>query len=626
MPKVVKDLVIPVLTDNTKSKPKTVGAPEYTKVDKAKLDIENIIDRPKMPNLNTAPTCPRCYKPLVWATAISGTLSTGWMECPECGTLVNTYKPLPHQVEFFKRAERYKMCAGGYGSGKTKEDIEDISKHLCLIPNAVVCVAARTYPALESTFVKDFYAVFPKKLVKSKNDQKHELYLTNGSMVMFRSFDDPTKLKSLNLTMAVIVEASDVPYDGFSMLQTRIRNTAAMIPEYDALGNIKTVYDENTQTFVVKYAVDARHINLETNPASNWVKSKFLQDSHMIKYFGSARDEGYAISRTPDTNKYTQIVSTDANPYLPSTYIAENSKGKSQAWIMQFLYGSFNFNLNLVFPNFGLCITNDQVLPRAYNEKGRRVLWYAIGLDYGIRDNTHVIFTALSTETHKLYVYDELVINNADIKTIAKEYRAALRRNGTDLKGLLMQPRFDGRSYNKRESDLHTIGGAFEAEGLYFTPSFANNDIRILKVNALINHSQLVVFSKCEFLIDEVLNYEYKRNSRGEVTNSPEDGHDHGVTALEFIISDLPYNLEEIELEAYIPAGTEIKHDTKPLEDLDEHKSRQPIYNPFEEDKHDNYNSTVVYNNRNINNKYFYVNGTHDTDEETDFGLYYTNK
>ena len=35
-----------------------------------------------------------------------------------------------------------------------------------------------------------------------------------------------------------------------------------------------------------------------------------------------------------------------------------------------------------------------------------------------------------------------------------------------------MLPRFDGRSYNKRESDLYTIGGMFEAEGLYFEPSF----------------------------------------------------------------------------------------------------------------------------------------------------------
>lgn len=394
----------------------------------------------------------------------------------------------------------------------------------------------------------------------------------------------------MNLTMAVIVEASDVPASGFEMLQTRIRNTAAMIPEYDSYGNIVTYLDDKGEVRI-KYKYDARHINMETNPASNWVK-KFLEDSATVRYFGSAHNEGYNFSKTPDRNKYTQIVSTDANKYLPPTYITELSKGKSEAWIRQFLYGSFNFNQNLVFPNFGLCIVQDvkdEVLPREFDDYGKRVLFYAIGLDYGIKDNTHIVFTALSIETHKLYVYDELVINNADIKTIAKEYRRELRINGTNLKGLLMLPRFDGRSYNKRESDLHTIGGAFEAEGLFFEPSFTQHEIRIIKTNALINHNQLVVFSRCEYLIEEFLNYEFKCDKNGEPTDIPEDGHDHGITALEFVIVELPHNLQEVRLQTFIPVGTEFKHDTQQYEE----RKKKPsyVFDPLtKEDKNVNIN------------------------------------
>ena len=139
----------------------------------------------------STPVCPRCGKPMQKALSISGESSACWLECPECHTLVNTYKPLPHQAEFLRRPETYKMTAGGYGSGKSYVDIQDVTKHVLLIPSARVCVAAKTYPSLETTFIKDFYAVFPNRLIRSKNDQKHEIYLTNGSAIFFRSFDDP---------------------------------------------------------------------------------------------------------------------------------------------------------------------------------------------------------------------------------------------------------------------------------------------------------------------------------------------------------------------------------------------------------------------------------------------------
>lgn len=387
--------------------------------------------------LDQIQNCPRCAKPLVPALAISGVKSVSFLECPECGTLINTFRPTVYQAQFLRRSERYKMTSGGFGcnpagtkvvmhdgslknvedirvgdrvlgpdgtprtvtqlhrgceqmyrvditangktvnsfeatgshvlhltpkgqytidnkvhyltkpstnitidaylslskrarsylylsyvdirvsrkqvhsvgskdvllrrfkvtpttvqpfygftldgdqlyidgdtftvqhnSGKSRGNIEDVIKHVLLIQGARVCVTARTYPALESTFIREFYSMFPAKLVKSKNDQKHEITLTNGSEIIFRSFDDPTKLKSMNLTMAVIVEASDVPYTGFTMLQSRLRNTAAMIPYVDDQGDPVKEWDPRQKTYKIKYRVDARHINLETNPDS----------------------------------------------------------------------------------------------------------------------------------------------------------------------------------------------------------------------------------------------------------------------------------------------------------------------------------------------------------------------
>lgn len=563
---------------------------------------EHIFEEDDKPlTLDNITLCPKCKHTLQHALSMSGSESTFWLECPDCGALVNTFKPLAHQQDFLTRSERYKMMAGGYGTGKTTTDVEDVIKHLMIIPHARVCIAARTYPALESTFIKEFQATFPNKLISKRNDQKHEYRLTNGSEIIFRSFDDPTKLKSLNLTKVVIVEASDVPYEGFEMMQTRLRNTSALIPYYNADGTPVTYYDEQSREYKISYRVDARTINLETNPASNWVKSKFLCDSYTIKYLGSAKDEHYNISKDPDKNKYTQIVSTDANPYLPETYIPELCKGKSDAWIQQFIYGSFNFNDSLVFPNIGLCIVSPHKFPREFDEYGRRRLFYLIGLDYGIVDYTHVIYAALSLDTHKLYVYDELRINNSDVRTIAREYRKNTRINGTHLDGLLMLPLFDGRSYNKRESDLKTIGGAFEAVGLYFQPSFSGHEERMVKVNSLVNHNQLEIYSNCEYVIEELLNYEFQKDRMGKSTGKPQDGNDHGITALEFIIVELPHNLQSVSIQAYNPEGKAIVHDKQIV--IDTPTKKEKVYNPLEkeEDTYGNFGNNYL----GVSNTYF---------------------
>jgi hypothetical protein len=380
------------------------------------------------------------------------------------------------------------------------------------------------------------------------------------------------------------------------MLQSRIRNTAAMIPEVNADGQPQMQWDPNQQVYKPKYRVDTRHINLETNPDSGWVKSKFLLDSATVEFYGDAYNEGYKFNKERDPQKYTQIISTSANPFLPATYEEEQTRGKSKAYIQQFYKGSFNFSSNLVFPNFGVCIVAPHPLPRAFDESGKRVLYYVIGVDYGINDPTHIVYGAFSTETKKLYVYDELRVNNSDIKTLAKEYRKATKINGTDLDGLLMMPKFDGRSYSKRESNLVTIGSMFEDEGLYFEPSYATHDARIIKMNSLLNHGQIEVYSTCEFLIDEALNYKFQLDKSGAPTGKPEDGRDHGITALEFIVVELPHNLQELKLNVYLPNGKSFVHDKQKNVII---KKTPTYYDPLKENTNngnsDSYGNNLTY-------------------------------
>jgi hypothetical protein len=159
-----------------------------------------------------------------------------------------------------------------------------------------------------------------------------------------------------------------------------------------------------------------------------------------------------------------------------------------------------------------------------------------------------------------------------------------------------MMPKFDGRSYSKRESNLVTIGSMFEDEGLYFEPSYATHDARIIKMNSLLNHGQIEVYSTCEFLIDEALNYKFQLDKSGAPTSKPEDGRDHGITALEFIVVELPHNLQELKLNVYLPNGKSFVHDKQKNVII---KKTPTYYDPLKENTNngnsDSYGNNLTY-------------------------------
>jgi hypothetical protein len=566
--------------------------------------------------LDTLKTCPRCSSRLSPAIAINGAESGSFNECTSCGTLVNTFRPIKYQAEVAARAERYIMLAGGFGSGKSRINIEKIISHLILIANARVVVTAKTYPAIEATFVKDFFALMPKRLLRKKNEMKHEWVFTNGSELLLRSFDDPVKLRGINATMFVLLEASNIPYEGFELSQNRIRNTAALLPLFNKHGDPVFKYDEKSRSMRPVYAHDARKILIETNPDAGWVKKKFLVDSATVSYYGSAHREGYRMNNQTDPQKFSLVMATDANPYLPENFIAEQSRGKSPAYIQQFFYGSFNFSENLVYPNVGTCIVQPHPLPPEFNERGQRTLWYLVGLDYGVSDALAIIYAAYSTVTKKLYFFDELYERNLDVKTAVKKHREKMKLHKITNNKLMMLPLFDGRSYNKREANLQTIGSLFNDEGLYFTPSFTFNDARNAKFNGIVNEGQIEIYSNLDFFIEEVTNYKWKTNKDGSVADSPVDKNNHAINAGEFIIMALPINLNYFDMSAYLPAGMIHLHDK---EENKKNLQDQTVFNPYQGGNKNDRSSTYHVNNR-------YVSGGRPNlsqstrDEETEDG------
>jgi phage terminase large subunit len=231
-----------------------------------------------------------------------------------CNNFLFTYEPMAHQQRFHEDPAKYKMWGGGFGSAKTSTCGAEFVMLALKTPRGVGLVGASTYPQLERTSKKQVLDMIPEEFIDSYNKKDNILTLTNGYEIMFRSFDDEQKLKSLNLCHAWIEEANGVDYSIFVQLQTRLRH----------------------------HATKEHKILLTTNPAMNWVRTEILLKSKTI--YG-AKERYNRASEDKNPNISTHIARTDQNTYLPPDYIDAIKVGKPDYWIKILLSNSNSLNL-----------------------------------------------------------------------------------------------------------------------------------------------------------------------------------------------------------------------------------------------------------------------------------------
>lgn len=522
--------------------------------------------------------CPRCGAKTRPTLAVDAGYSRFIVKCIQCPTYINLFIPLPHQYAFSKDPARYTMAAGGVGTGKTEGDVMDHIKHAIITPNGASLLGAPTLPQLRATLKKQLEMTLPMDFLSRVSKVESTLTYANGHEVLYRPFDDPEKLKSLNLSSFIILEASRTKYSVFTELQRRLRNTAAVRFAFDDEG--VPVYEEDAEGNIIhKVAHDWRKGNLETNPDAGWVKSDILERSGTVTlHHKDLHDEKFYFKNiNPQIS--THITPTKANFYLPRDFVKDQSSGMPQWYIRRNFFGSFTYAEGMIYPNFLHTLVEPFKIPRNW----KRV----IAVDYGIADKTHFLFGAIDNDKKICYLYDEIVINNADVKEIVSVYKPKVLAIPAGL--LIGVPKMDQRSLTKRQShDVQkTLGDLFEDEGVYFEPAQMNLDARILRTNTLINLGQLKIFSNLTHLIDEGRNYKFPERDVDKPSanaNKPVDKHNHGMNAMEFLAMELPHNLEQVDFRVYNNTGKAVDFE----EDLD--YTPRP-FSPFNEvKKDDSYN------------------------------------
>lgn len=496
-------------------------------------------------------TCPRCRSPLVPAVSFAGTPSTFWLECAKCNTFVNTYMPLPHQEAI--HVDNHKLIGnfGGYGTGKSLTDYQDLLKHSLITPNADAMVAANISYQYEQTVKKELEKDIPAVFVDVYSVKNQKMVLLNGAVIQYRPLDDPNKLRSNNLSYFLIIEGSETGAESFHQLKTRLRNNAATLQAVDENGEPLWSIDSNGRQIPI-IAHDWRKGIVESNPDAGWIKTDMLLVSDKIYQYGRANDHYDQDAEAVDDSIVSHIATTHVNPFLPQDYINMISKNKPEWWINRFVNSSFLYAEGLVYPSVRKCI-----IP-AFDIEQVGSSWKRIcAFDYGLSDNAVFLFGAVDEMAGLLYIYKEIVMNNNNVEELAAAFKKGAE--GIPIGGWITQPIMDPKS-NKRDYEKKDLASHFLDYGIAFKPGHVSLDARIIRLNTYIETNRIRILDSCPNLIAEITDYKFEERTLDSKRRDvkPQDKNNHAINPLEWICMELPSNPSNLTLGVYNRLGQEV--------------------------------------------------------------------
>lgn len=388
------------------------------------------------------------------------------------------YKLLKAQREFLEIPHNYSLDVavyqGGYGSGKTFSG--SLLGILLALKFAGIrgLVGAQTYTLVRDTTLQTYFEhlenfgfVEGKDYEWSSSLQK--LSFKNGSEILFRHFDEPNKLKSLNLGFVEIEEMSDIPYDTFKML----------------LGRMRQRTKKSWKNFTYR-------IFGHTNPEMQrgWVYKTFVENSAV----------NYRLISAPTTE----------NIYLPEGFCDELKKVYDEQYYNIFVLAqNGEYNNGLVIKDF----TDENVKEISYQPE----MDLHISCDFNV-DPMCWVFAHKTDD--KVFYFDEIAMENTTTAKACDEfYRRYPNHKGKvivngDASGDNRSCTSEYTNYVIIKKKLLQYGYDVEIQIKAFNPPIKN---RIMAFNSKVRSASgevcLFVDKKCEKLLYNIYNLKYKEGS-----------------------------------------------------------------------------------------------------------------
>lgn len=388
------------------------------------------------------------------------------------------YKLLKAQREFLEIPHDYSLDVavyqGGYGSGKTFAG-SLLGILLALkFPGIRGLVGAQTYTLVRDTTLQTYFEHldnfgFTEGKDYDWSSSLQKLTFKNGSEILFRHFDEPNKLKSLNLGFVEIEEMSDIPYDTFKMLLGRMRQ------------KVKKSWKDFT------YRIFG-HTNPET--CRGWVYKTFKEN----------KSPNYRLISAPTTQ----------NIYLPKGFCDELKK----------VYDEQYYNIFVLAQNGEY---NNGLVIKDFSDENIKEITYQPEMDLHISCDFNVdpmcwVFAHKTDD--KVFYFDEIAMENTTTAKACDEfYRRYPNHKGKiivngDASGDNRSCISEYTNYVIINKKLLQFGYDVEIQIKAFNPPIKN---RIMAFNSKVRSANgevcLFVDKKCEKLLYNIYNLKYKEGS-----------------------------------------------------------------------------------------------------------------
>lgn len=302
------------------------------------------------------------------------------------------------------------LLVGGYGSSKSYHvAIKIILK--CLQERRKVLVVREVFDTIRDScydllveILEEFDLVGVSKNKVHCTTSPMTIKFPNGSKIIFKGMDKPTKLKSINgVSIVWLEECSEIKYAGYKELLGRLRHPTLSL-----------------------------HFILSTNPVGteNWVYQHFFKriDEEGNEHITLDDNLLYQRRTIVKNGVYYHHSVADDNLFLPKSYIEtlDQMKEYDPDLFRVARLGRFGLNGKRVLPQFEVAKSHKEVMEavHAIPDKFR-----FIGMDFGFEESYNAVVRLAVDDLRKyLYIYWEYYKNGMTDDKTAKE----LAKEGLD--------------------------------------------------------------------------------------------------------------------------------------------------------------------------------------------------
>ena len=407
-----------------------------------------------------------------------------------------TYEPHKFQKLFHKSNARFRTLIAGRRGGKSLAGTVEASWHA----NKSKCrgwIVAPTYVMLRDINIPMLTEWIPQYAIKDWNRTEKRMELVNGSEIVFRSAEDPDKLRGVGLDWLWLDEACFMKAEVWDVM-------------YPTLTDTKGVAWITT-----------------TPQGYDWVYDKFFKPAQE----GNADYQAWHY-RTVD------------NPYIDPEIVEKARAEMNDQMFRQEYLATFEKFTGLVYPDFDEKTHVIDPIPADRDD-----LWF-VGIDLGYTNQTAVVLMMEDVDKN-MYIVDEIYESGLIAEDVSKRVQNMLKAHGLDIDAIevfVADP--SGASRHQGRPELNMFD-QLQLAGLPVVKG--NNDVRagIDRVTQYLRKGKggLKVFNNCVHTINEFHKYSWKKtiDTTSNRDESPAKAYDHLMDAIRYTIMTRPETWERVE-------------------------------------------------------------------------------